>query len=153
MSFLGFLLDTALKAGLSILKLSMVIIPLMIVMQIMKDNLWLDRLTGILEPFGKRMGIRKAGLFPLLVGILFGISYGSGVIVQSVESGEMNDKDKALVAVFLVLCHAIVEDTMIFAALGANGLILVATRILFAFFLTCGVSRQLGQTRRKAYEN
>ena len=54
---------------------------------------------------------------------------------------------------FLVLCHAIVEDTMIFAALGANGLILVATRILFAFFLTCGVSRQFSQIRRKAYEN
>lgn len=153
MSFIGFVWDTALQAGGSIIKLSMVIIPLMIVMQIMKDNLWLDRLTGILEPFGKGMGIRKAGLFPLLVGILFGISYGSGVIVQSVESGEMNDKDKMLVAVFLVLCHAIVEDTMIFAALGANGLILVATRVLFAFFLTCGVSRQFSQTRRKAYEN
>ena len=107
MSFVGFLWDTALHAGVSIVKLSMVIIPLMVVMQIMKDNLWLDRLTGILEPFGKRMGIRKAGLFPLLVGILFGISYGSGVIVQSVESGEMNDKDKLLVAVFscALPCH------------------------------------------------
>lgn len=153
MSLIAFLWDTALNVSISIIKLSMVIIPLMIIMQIMKDNLWLDRLTTILQPIGKRMGIRKAGLFPLLVGILFGISYGSGVILQSVESEEMNDKDKVLVAVFLVLCHAIVEDTMIFAAVGANGVILVMTRILFAFILTCATSRQFSQTRRKAYEN
>jgi len=153
MSLVAFLWDTTLNVSISIIKLSMVIIPLMIIMQIMKDNLWLDRLTTILQPIGKRMGIRKAGLFPLLVGILFGISYGSGVILQSVESEEMNDKDKVLVAVFLVLCHAIVEDTMIFAAVGANGVILVMTRILFAFFITCATSRQFSQTRRKAYEN
>lgn len=125
----------------------------MIAMQILKDYHWLDRLTGVLRPLGDKMGIRKEGLFPLLVGILFGISYGSGVIIQSVESGEMDEKDRLLVAVFLVLCHAIIEDTLVFAAVGANGFILLATRIVAAFVITVIFSRQYTRTRRKVYED
>ncbi len=153
MSLFGFLVETLWGVGASILKLSLIIIPLMIVMQVLKDYQWLDRLTRVLQPIGNKMGIRKDGLFPLLVGILFGISYGSGVIIQSVESGEMDEKDRLLVAVFLVLCHAIIEDTLIFAAIGANGFILLTTRVLVAFLLTVIVSRQYGRTRRKTYEN
>ncbi len=153
MSFVGFLGETLFGAGVSILKLSLIIIPLMIVMQVLKDYQWLDRLTNVLQPLGNKMGIRKDGLFPLLVGILFGISYGSGVIIQSVESGEMNEKDRLLVAVFLVLCHAVVEDTLVFAAVGANGFILLATRILAAFIITVIFSRQYVRTRRKSYED
>jgi hypothetical protein len=153
MSFVEFLGETLFGAGVSILKLSLIIIPLMIVMQVLKDYQWLDRLTSVLQPLGNKMGIRKDGLFPLLVGILFGISYGSGVIIQSVESGEMNEKDRLLVAVFLVLCHAVFEDTLVFAAVGANGFILLATRILAAFIITVIFSRQYVRTRRKSYED
>lgn len=153
MNLFEFLGETLWGAGVSILQLSLIIIPLMIVMQVLKDYQWLDRLTGALRPLGDKMGIRKEGLFPLLVGILFGISYGSGVILQSVESGEMDEKDRLLVAVFLVLCHAVFEDTLVFAAVGANGFILLGTRILAAFIITVIFSRQYVRTRRKTYED
>lgn len=153
MSLIEFLWETLLGVGFSILKLSLIIIPLMIVMQVLKDYHWLDRLTRFLQPLGNWMGIRKDGLFPLLVGILFGISYGSGVIIQSVESGEMNEKDRLLVAVFLVLCHAVIEDTLILAAVGANGLILLTTRLLAAFLFTVIFSRQYVRKRGKSYED
>lgn len=153
MNLFEFLGETLWGAGVSILQLSLIIIPLMIAMQILKDYQWLDRLTGVLRPLGDKMGIRKEGLFPLLVGILFGISYGSGVILQSVESGEMDEKDRLLVAVFLVLCHAVFEDTLVFAAVGANGFILLGTRILAAFIITVIFSRQYVRTRGKTYED
>lgn len=153
MNIIEFLWETFLGVGFSILKLSLIIIPLMIVMQVLKDYQWLDRLTRVLQPLGNKMGIRKDGLFPLLVGILFGISYGSGVIIQSVESGEMNEKDRLLVAVFLVLCHAVIEDTLVFAAVGANGFILILTRVLVAFLVTVFFSRQYVRKRGEHYEN
>ncbi|BES65486.1 nucleoside recognition domain-containing protein [Gottschalkiaceae bacterium SANA] len=153
MNIVGFLRETFLGVGFSILKLSSIIIPLMIVMQVLKDYQWLDRLTRVLQPLGNKIGIRKDGLFPLLVGILFGISYGSGVIIQSVESGEMNEKDRLLVAVFLVLCHAVIEDTLLFAAVGANGYILLLTRVLVAFLATAVFSRQYVKKRGEYDEN
>jgi hypothetical protein len=153
MNIVEFLWETFLGVGFSILKLSLLIIPLMIVMQVLKDYQWLDRLTRVLQPLGNKMGIRKDGLFPLLVGILFGISYGSGVIIQSVESGEMNEKDRLLVAVFLVLCHAVIEDTLVFAAVGANGFILILTRVLVAFLVTVFFSRQYVRKRGEIYED
>lgn len=152
MTFIEFILQTTRDLALSIGELSLIIIPLMIVMQVMKDKQWLDHLTKYLMPLGQKMGIRSEGMFPLLVGILFGISYGSGVIIQSVDSGEMNGKDQFLVAVFLVLCHAVFEDTLVFAAVGANGVILLATRVFAAFVLTCAASRQYTRVRRKDYE-
>jgi hypothetical protein len=153
MSLLAFLWETGLKAAVSVGKLALIIVPLMVIMQVMKDYQWLDRLSRVFRPLGKRLGIRDEGLFPLLVGLIFGISYGSGVIIQSVEGGEMNEKDRLLVLVCLVLCHAVVEDTLVFVAVGANGLILFVTRVVAAFLLTGFAGRIYNQRRRLTYEH
>ena len=41
-----------------------------------------------------------------------------------------------LVGIFLSINHAVVEDTLVFAALGANPLVILATRFLVAILIT-----------------
>jgi len=57
------------------------------------------------------------------VGIIFGIAYGAGVLIEEARSGRLSWKDIFLINVFLSVCHAVVEDTALFMAVGANGLI------------------------------
>ena len=48
----------------------------------------------------------------------------------------MNKKDVVLVSVFLCLCHAILEDTLLFASVGAIGWLVALIRFLVAVIVT-----------------
>jgi len=48
----------------------------------------------------------------------------------------MDKREAFLIMLFLSICHAIIEDTLIFVVIGANGIILVAIRFFLAFIFT-----------------
>ncbi|HOT42393.1 MAG TPA: hypothetical protein PLA00_06895, partial [Syntrophorhabdaceae bacterium] len=75
-------------------------------------------------------------LIPLLTGIIIGLTYGAGVIIHSIRSSNMDKKEAFLILLFLSICHAIIEDTLIFVVIGANGLILIVARFILAFAFT-----------------
>ncbi|KAB3536032.1 nucleoside recognition protein [Alkaliphilus pronyensis] len=127
----------------SVYSIAIIIIPIMITLQILKDYKVLDKIT---KPFNFLARIFKTSnetVLPLLVGILFGLSYGAGVIIQSAKEGNLNKRDLTLITIFLVSCHAVFEDTLIFVAVGANGYILLITRLIAAFILTYIFSKKL----------
>jgi len=45
---------------------------------------------------------------------IFGIVYGAGILFRFVEKNELSRKDASLITVFLCLCHAIIEDSLLF---------------------------------------
>jgi len=127
----------------SIYSIAKIVIPLMIILQVAKDYKVLDKISKFFEFLTKFFGMSKESTLPLLVGIIFGISYGAGVIIQSAKDGNLSTKDTFLISVFLVTCHAIVEDTLIFVAVGANGYILLSLRIFAAAVMTFVLSKRL----------
>lgn len=70
--------------------------------------------------------------FTLLVGIILGITYGAGVLIDEVKSGKMKEEDVFYVATFLMICHAIIEDTLLFVIFGADFTIVILIRTLGA---------------------
>ena len=72
---------------------------------------------------------------------IFGISYGAGVLIKSSEDGEIDTNSLFIISIFLAACHAIVEDTLLFVAVGAQGMIIVLVRVLIAFIATIIISR------------
>ena len=73
---------------------------------------------------------------PLLIGLLAGITYGAGAILASFSSNEMNKKDVVLVSIFLCICHGIIEDTLLFAAIGSIGWVIFVIRLVLAIVIT-----------------
>jgi len=61
-----------------------------------------------------------------------GITYGAGVLISEAKSGEMSKDEIFVIGTFLLICHAIIEDTLLFMMSGADGLIIVLTRSLSA---------------------
>jgi len=125
----------------SIWGIAIIVIPLMIFMEIAKDLKLLDYLGKLFKPITNLFRTHEQSGFPLAVGIIFGISYGAGVLIKSTEDGEIDTRSIFIISVFLAACHAIVEDTLLFVALGANGIIIVLMRVILAFTATTIISR------------
>ncbi|MBZ4663201.1 MAG: nucleoside recognition protein [Caloramator sp.] len=113
-----------------------IVIPLMIVIEIIKELNLLNKICGIFKPLTKLLKISETTILPLFSGLFFGLVYGAGLIIDAAEEGNITKKDMYLVAVFLGACHAIVEDTLIFVQIGANGWIIFCLRLISAFIVT-----------------
>ncbi len=128
---------TALKDSLGLtVKLFIIILPLTIAYEFLKG-----RQTQIDKARFSFMGISHHGLVPLITGIIIGLTYGAGVIIHSMRTSDIGKKESFLILLFLSICHAIIEDTLIFVVIGANGFILVAFRFALAIILTYLVYR------------
>jgi len=127
----------------SVFNIALIVFPLMIAMEIAKDVKILDKLANFCKPLTNRIGIAKEAALPLAVGLFFGLVYGAGVIIQSSKEGNLDKRSLILVSIFLVCCHAIVEDTFILVAIGANGLLLFSIRLITAFLVTLFISKKV----------
>ncbi|MBF8983437.1 nucleoside recognition protein [Lutibacter sp. B2] len=137
-----------LKQGLmgsfdSVCQMAIIIIPIMIILQLANDYKILAKISKPLSFITKFLGLSESAVFPLLVGFFIGISYGAGVIIESVEEGNISKRDTFLLVIFLVTCHAIIEDTLVFVVVGADGLVVASIRILAAILLTYVISKNI----------
>ncbi|WP_425449676.1 nucleoside recognition domain-containing protein [Dethiothermospora halolimnae] len=143
MDIIGMLKDGFEGSIGSILNIAKYVIPLMIFMEILKDLNILDKISEFLKPISKFLGISKESTFPLIVGLTLGLAYGAGVIIKSAKEGNLSKKDLYLVLLFLVACHSVIEDTLLFVAIGANGWLLLGIRLPVAIILTAVVARYI----------
>lgn len=129
----------------SVISMAKVIIPLMIGMEILRDSNILDKVTEKLKPVEKLLDISSDAVFPLIIGFVFGLSYGAGVIIESVEEQNLGKKDLYILMIFLVICHSVIEDTIIFVVVGANLWLLLGVRIGVAIIVSILASKILNK--------
>jgi hypothetical protein len=127
------------KAASGVVQLAIIVIPLMVIIQIMKDLKWLDLFSKWLAPITKLLGMKPNASLTLVAGLTIGLAYGAGVMIQAVKEDNVSKKDITLALIFLVACHAVVEDTLIFVPLGIPVLPLFLIRITVALLLTITV--------------
>lgn len=128
-----------------IFQLAIIVIPLMIVIQILKDLKWLYVFSRWMAPVTRFLGMKENTSTTLAAGILFGLAFGAGVMIQAVKEDGVSKKDATLAFVFLAACHAIVEDTLIFVPLGIPVIPLFFIRLGAAILLTMVISRIWGR--------
>ncbi len=140
-----FILET-LMAGLSgslksVAKIAMIIIPIMVVIEILKAMSILEKIHFLLEPLLKLFKLPKEAALPLMAGLIFGLTFGAGLIIQAAREGYLSSKDLIVVNVFLALCHSLIEDTFLFVVLGANAITLIGIRLIVALIITFLLAR------------
>ncbi len=107
------------QGALTLGKVALIVIPLITLMEVARQLKLLDRLQ---RRAGKIMGLLKLppqAAFPLLVGMFFGLLYGAALIIDYIREGYLRPRDTAL-----------------FAAVGANPLVLLPFRLLTAIICT-----------------
>ena len=149
MDFIAYLKEGTMGSIDSILSMAKIIIPLMIAMEILKDAKILEKFSKKLKPLAKLFDISNESVFPLMIGIVFGLVYGAGIIIESVGEKNLSNKDLYVVMIFLVACHAIFEDTLIFVAVGANLWLLFITRLVIAVVVAYFASKAIDMASTK----
>ncbi|MEO1891051.1 MAG: nucleoside recognition protein [Candidatus Thioglobus sp.] len=72
-------------------------------------------------------------IMALVTGLLVGITYGAGVLLK--EAQYMSKQQVVSVCYFLMVAHAIIEDTLLFVFFGADIFLLIGIRLFFATFV------------------
>ncbi len=140
MSTLDFMLDTSSGLSVLLLKVFLIVVPLMVLLEVFREFKILDMMTNLAHRPVRKLGFKKDSIYPLLAGVIFGISYGGGVLIGESDAGRIRGNQNFLVALYLGLCHAVFEDTLIFVSLGANGIIVLTSRLFLATAVVFAVS-------------
>jgi len=145
MDFSLYIKESVLGSLSSVLTMAKIIIPLMMVMEVLKDSNILDRMSDKIFPIARFLNISNNAVFPLIIGLIFGLSYGAGVIIESAEENNLSKRDLYTLMIFLVACHAVIEDTLLFVVVGASLWFLLGIRLIVAIIISYLASKVLNK--------
>ncbi|MGG3019136.1 nucleoside recognition domain-containing protein [Geobacillus stearothermophilus] len=128
------------KAATGIVQLVAIVIPLMTIIQVLKERHWIEAASRWMAPVTKMLGMSANTSLTLAAGFVFGLAYGAGVMIQAAKEDGVSKRDLTLAFIFLVSCHAVVEDTLIFVPLGISVWPLLFIRLVTAVLLTMAVA-------------
>ncbi|MDR1953562.1 MAG: hypothetical protein LBQ21_03665 [Clostridiales Family XIII bacterium] len=128
--------------SLSVIRnLILVIVPLMIIIEILIAFKLVEKLAARMNRFCRLIGIGKNALLPLLVGVLMGVSYGAGTLIEINRRTPLGKRDFALIGVFMYACHGIIETTILFGIAGGSVIVVGPVRLLVAVLITMVAAR------------
>lgn len=79
--------------------------------------------------------------FSILVGVILGITYGAGILIAEYEKGLLKKREILFIGTYLMIAHAMIEDTLLFVIFGANPWIIVSLRLIFATLIAYGIAK------------
>jgi len=129
------------KAFLFSLKIAAIVVTIVTLMEMARGLGWIDRFAKACRPISGLLGISEEAIVPLMIGLMFGLTFGAAIIIEEARRGIIARRDMFLVGIFLGLCHSVPEDTVIFIGIGANPAIQLALRLSLAFALTFALGR------------
>ncbi len=97
---------------------------------------WLKS-TRIMRAWSKKLNTS----FSILIGQLLGITYGAGLLFREADAGNLGRADIFYIATFLMICHSVIEDALLFVLFGASYWTMVLVRLVMAFLVSFGLLR------------
>jgi len=118
-----------------LLQIVLIVGALVVVLRIIRI-LKLDRLIHlVLRPVLPVLGLTEKAVNVVLVGITLGLSYGGGLLIQESRQGGLGARELFFSVCLLLLCHGLIEDTLLILLLGADIYGILVFRLLFSFAL------------------
>ncbi|WP_417210330.1 nucleoside recognition domain-containing protein [Antarctobacter sp.] len=94
-------------------------------------------------PLLKLAGLKNEAVEVTSIGLIIGIAFGSGLLKRSATRGQISSRQLWLSCIFLGFAHALVEDTLLMVALGADFTTVFFGRLAFAIVCTAVIAAGL----------
>lgn len=120
------------NAGWLSLKITLIITGLMILQNILKEFNVLNFLSRDFSPLMRVMGLSDDSSFLWFVAQTLGLTYGSAVMIEAVEHNEITKTSANLLNYHIAINHSLLEDTLLFVAIGVPAGWIIAPRFAFA---------------------
>ena len=129
------LLNWIQTAGYLSFKISLIVSGLMILQSILKEYNILPIISKIFAPFMRVMGLTAESSFLWFVAQTLGLTYGSAVMIDEVKNNEISPRSADLLNYHIAINHSLLEDTLLFVAIGVPAGWIIAPRFVFAIFV------------------
>jgi spore maturation protein SpmB len=119
-------------SGMLVLKMAILISLLMLAQKLMEEFGLIELLSSIMKPFMRLLGLPPTTSFLWIVANVLGLAYGSAIMIERSESGKLSLSDGDLFNHHVAMSHSLLEDTLLFFALGVPLFWLMIPRIVLA---------------------
>ena len=113
-------------------KILLIVIPLMVAVEFLKHYHLIEKLNRPFRPLMHFIGLPPQAAYMMLTGLILGIVYGGGMIIDAAQDGSLTPKQVKMACLFLCICHSLVEDHILVMSIGAHGILLAILRLLIA---------------------
>jgi len=114
------------------LKIFFIIMAILMLLEMAKILGWIVPIVRLFSPLLRLMGLdRKVGLL-WMTAIVFGLAYGGAVIVEEAKANHISREELEMLHLSISINHSMVEDPLLFIALGLSALWLYLPRIVMA---------------------
>jgi len=128
-TFAAFALAWLRENAALILKIFTIVVVLTITTDLLRAYGLFDRMARRLKPLMALLGLSERVTILWLTGTFLGLSYGSGLIIQEARTpGRFRRGDLRDLHVSIGIAHSLLEDTLLFAAIGVNPLFILVPR-------------------------
>jgi len=123
-----------------LLRVFLIVVPIMVVLELFEGTRAFRAVVRAWARVVRHVGLDERSAAPTLIGFLFGLAYGGGVIVRDVRRHDLGRRQVFIMSTFLSMVHAIAEDSLVFIALGASIFWVVAYRVAWAALVTLALN-------------
>jgi hypothetical protein len=113
-------------------KILALITLLMILQRIMEEFGMMRWMSRLLKYPLMVLGIPEQAAFLWIVANTLGLAYGSGIIIDHVERGRLSPRHADILNAHIAVSHSLLEDTLLFVAVGASLFWITVPRIALA---------------------
>jgi hypothetical protein len=121
-----------LSTGKLVLKIVLIVLAIMIAQRLLEEFKIMDLLSKIFAPLMKVFGLPASSSFLWIVINIVGYAYGAGIVTEQIQSGRMKPQEGDLFNHHAAVCHSLLEDTVIFLAIGIPLFWLTVPRLALA---------------------
>ena len=134
------LLNGLLQSVSTLLFLVLILLPIMITLEYIRHYQLLEKVSSSFRWLTNLLTLSPHASLPLIIGLFVGLFFGAAVIIEYSKEGLLSKRDLFLLGIFLAINHSIIEDNLLFTALGANLVVLLVVRFIMAFAITRSVA-------------
>lgn len=98
-------------------------------------------ISKILELVLKPLGLSREILPPTAIGLSMGLTYGAGLIIESIDGKSIDRRSIFLALTLMGICHSLIEDTILVLAMGGELWGLFIVRIILGYCYIFGLSK------------
>ncbi|MCX6272814.1 MAG: nucleoside recognition domain-containing protein [Bacteroidetes bacterium] len=121
----------------SILSVKVIVLltGLMILQKVLEDYGILEIMSKTLSPVLRVMGLPRQGSFLWIVANVVGLGYGSAIMLDQLERERITLKQNDIVNHHIAVCHSLLEDTLLFVAIGVSAFWITFPRLFLAIVI------------------
>lgn len=132
-----------------ILKITLIVTGLMILQNLLKEFNIIKMLSRLCAPLMGLLGLSRESAFLWLVAQILGLAYGSAIMIDAVERNEISAADANRLNYHIAINHSLLEDTLLFVAIGVPAVWITFPRIALAMAVVWGLRAVVRLRSRK----